>query len=63
MNLVLLRYPNWYRGLLEGQVGNMPVRVRVSLGGLEVIAELFLAFVGFLGEVSGFRTALNPLFL
>lgn len=34
MNLVFLRYPNWYRGLLEGQVGNMPVRVRVSPGGL-----------------------------
>ena len=63
MNLVFLRYPNWYRGLLEGQVGNMSVRVRVSLGGLEVIAEHFLAFVGLLGEDSGFRTALNPLFL
>lgn len=34
MNLVFLRYPNWYRGLLEGQVGNMPVRVRVFPGGL-----------------------------
>ena len=34
MNLVLLRYPNWYRGLLEVQVGNMPVRVQVSPGGL-----------------------------
>ena len=34
MNLVFLRYPNWYRGLLEVQVGNMPVRVQVSPGGL-----------------------------
>lgn len=33
-NLVILWYPNWYRGLLEGQVGNMPVRVRVSPRGL-----------------------------
>ena len=39
MNLVFLRYPNWYRGLLEGQVGNMSVRVRVSLGGLQDKAE------------------------
>ncbi len=37
MNLVLLRYPNWYRGLLEGQVGDMPVRVQVSLGGLKFV--------------------------
>ena len=58
MNLVFLRYPNWYRGLLEGQVGNMPVRVRVSPGGLLSYSDRAEKTNIVLGQIGRYRQAL-----